>query len=398
MSQKLILFGCGMVGYEALVLLGQDNIRCFCDNNPCLTGTEQYGKAIISFEELKCEYSNLVVMICVANDRTAFEIATQCEENGIKDYIFFQSVKALALERTQLPDYIENADNRVRMRQEVYRSRIDELQEQVDYFRSHADIRHMKPAEGKLRSRQLELIKGSTEFFDKISDLKINPILYGGNLLGYVRHNGFIPWDDDIDLALIRNEYEALKEYCRQHIYTFYEYYDSRKKEEKKHCIAENMKDYFWRDGADFLTIYKPLENGGRIRLDFFVLDYYADEYSFDALMSHAREVYKGLISDWSVERRIEYLKSALLENQQNLASESNHIYFGIDNMEIRHKYHRGQWIPKTVVFPLKRVLYEGAYFWVPNEAEEFVKYEYENIWDFPEDIGIFRHRGMDYD
>ena len=42
----------------------------------------------------------------------------------------------------------------------------------------------------------------------KKHDIKV--IIYAGTLLGAIRHKGFIPWDDDIDVALTRPEYEKL--------------------------------------------------------------------------------------------------------------------------------------------------------------------------------------------
>jgi len=61
----------------------------------------------------------------------------------------------------------------------------------------------------ELRKIQIEILKELVQFCD---DNQIRYFLCGGTLLGAVRHKGYIPWDDDIDIMILRKDYLRLIE------------------------------------------------------------------------------------------------------------------------------------------------------------------------------------------
>lgn len=62
---------------------------------------------------------------------------------------------------------------------------------------------------GKLSELQIALIRMLSEIAPALDQHKIEYYVAAGTLLGAIRHQGFIPWDDDIDLTMPRPIYEV---------------------------------------------------------------------------------------------------------------------------------------------------------------------------------------------
>lgn len=80
--------------------------------------------------------------------------------------------------------------------------------DKAGFFEPETRSGYFVSIETKLKwGKEIEIL----EEFDRVCNLfGFRYFAFGGTLLGTIRHHGFIPWDDDIDVCLFRDDYDKL--------------------------------------------------------------------------------------------------------------------------------------------------------------------------------------------
>ena len=124
----------------------------------------------------------------------------------------------------------------------------------------------------KLQATELEIL---TEFDRFCTDNGIRYSLYAGTALGSVRHSGFIPWDDDVDVVMTRGEYNRFIEKIRMNPMKGY---TPDSPELNPSCVISHAK--LMKDGTLLISSDWECEETGNhgIWIDIFPLDKITDK------------------------------------------------------------------------------------------------------------------------
>lgn len=107
------------------------------------------------------------------------------------------------------------------------------------------------------------------DFIEICDENNLDYFLFFGTEIGAVRHQGFIPWDDDIDIAMFRDEYEKLLEIMEEKRSDKYTMLDSRYNEEYFFQFGRmSLNNTHW---GEFWDKYVSFKLG--MHVDLFVLD-----------------------------------------------------------------------------------------------------------------------------
>lgn len=257
-----------------------------------------------------------------------------------------------------------------------------ERQENVfyQYKKDKIDITKVPPAQGLLRDIQLANLALLKELAYVCEKNNFKYILDAGTLLGAVRHSRFIPWDDDIDILMFREDYEkivsAFKNTTRNS--DIYAEYHRDKDTNSQYFIKIKHKK------CPFLGV------------DIFPLDSYGKHLSpkeqlittnkICKILKHLKKEINPNISNKETKTILtKTMKEKILLSSAN---ENGDFVYGID---FAHKL-KNWFLDRDIVLPLRKIQFENSEYTTVNKPEKFLKNIYGDYMKYPKKMKILHY------
>jgi len=242
----------------------------------------------------------------------------------------------------------------------------------------------------------------------------IRYFLTAGTLIGAIRHDGFIPWDDDIDVGMLREEFDRFREVCKDELDPAYFYHDWTLDPASPHPFAKlkirgthypetlaaksDMNDcvyidIFPYDNAPDSEFLRKIHHIKRYLIKKILLLRCNFDLSGGRL---GRRILYGTLKFLSRIRSVEGWKKAYTRMQQQYNDQPAEK---VVNLGGAYSYAKES-IPRTVVEKTVPHLFEGKLFQVPEGYDAFLRNCYGDYMQLPpEEQRVGRHEivGIDF-
>ncbi len=258
-----------------------------------------------------------------------------------------------------------------------------------------------------IKALQKCLVTCTQEILDACNKYDIKLILQGGTLLGYARHNGFIPWDDDIDFGLLRKDYNKFIEIFDKELADRYYISAPRDKYPSYNRFVQVFRKGTVFDDGQLENNEKPLCIG----IDIFPLDFAPDnklKRQLKGIRANIIMAIGGCVDTYK------HMNPKLKETM--MASRNGRIQFWL-RMIVGFLFSwrsskgwfevidaavagggktgyltsgTGRWhylnevVPTATVLPLQKVIFEGLELYAPKDPDYYLKNNYGDYMTIP--------------
>lgn len=251
-----------------------------------------------------------------------------------------------------------------------------------------------------LRDAQMimvDILKGVHELCEKHG---IKYFLDAGTLIGAVRHKGFIPWDDDVDIGILREDYNKFLKIAKyklpKHLFlqTFEtdEYYDiyptpCKVRYNNTIFLEEGMKENYKMHNGIFIDVF-PYDSLPKYNfiykiqrtLSYNVLKSFKRIKDIPEKLSLKNKItftfYRLIVKMFPNKRRLKFFDFLISWNDSN----SEYMGYGVDTYWSQYVY------KKSDYFDLIKLEFEGAYFYAPKNYDAILTQLYGDYMTMPKE------------